>query len=419
MRRILSVSLSAMALAGSAYAQQTVVTSSSTANGVTTQIATTTPTGAAAQQAAAAAQSAQLGVTNTALGGAPASGAVTLGTSAGVLESNILTAISLNAAGHDIIAQAPTTGFENAVVITGSSAPDLSAYQTFDLARSALLDLIKGDEKLLNAALDESETPPEQPAGAHTSLLADLGVLTGVETVTKALPLLATDYQLGGLTITPDNYALAVALVNRKPAWQIATQLDVTQNLKTIRDSLKTLQTEANSARALLVKATVATAALSAVDPAKLNGQQKQKTADIKADVTALTSDLTAYTTFVNSLTGSGAGNLNAIAQAKTLSEAIAASGVVYINVHSAAGSVLTTKSLISSLGVTPISVSGGVVVSYSFVKAATRQAGLIEEITPGASIRTVKKAVRLDAAGRCDGYMDQLAKRYCPTHSK
>jgi hypothetical protein len=397
-----------LAFATPAAAQQVVTTVTSTNNGATTAVATTTPTGAAAQNAS-------IGALNSAFSPSGVSGAATPGANTGLLESNILSAVSINQAALYISQQ--MKGHEGVLIVTGAAMPDTSAYQAFQARIHALGDQIRQDTALLDAALAESTGP----AARHPGESLFMGSLSGPETVGvglniigKSLSYLATDFQASGVTVSVDDYSLAVALLRQEPSWRLSSQIDVSSEVPSLLSALDALSPDVKVANQRIAAGMRKAAELTAGD--KPTTAQKAVAKDIQTVITVLSADLAAYSTFVSNLSAPGV--LNGIAQSKVLAEKAKAAGVVFVRVHSAAGGVITKKNLLSSIGVTPILVSGGVVVSYSYLHGETAKAGLFTEVTPYRSIVTTKKVVRLDRTGACDTYAKGDAQRYCPTRN-
>ena len=400
--------LSCLMLATPAAAQQVVTTVTTTNNGATTAVATTTPTGTAAQNAS-------IGALNSAFSPSGVSGAVTPGTNTGLLESNILSAVSINQAARYISDQ--MRGHSDVLIVTGASMPDISGYQAFDARIRAFDEQIRQDTALLQAALDEPTEPRARPSRQSPfmeSLSGAESLGVGLNIIGKSLSFLATDFQAAGLSVSLDDYPLAVALAGDNPTWRLSTQIDASGEIPALLSSVKTLSAPVKAANQLIAQGMRKAAELTAGE--KPTAAQKAVAKDIQTTITVLTADLSAYSTFVSGLSAPGV--LNGIAQSKALAEKARAGGVIFLRVHSAAGGVITKKNLLSSIGITPISASGGIVVSYSYVHGSEAKADLFTEVTPYRSIATTKKIVRLDRVKACDSYSkgDRDPNRYCPT---
>jgi len=405
---------------------QTVATGPS---GTTTTTVTTTASGPAAVQAQAAAQSAQITAQTAAVPPSGYTGAVTLsGNNSGIEEADILTAVAVKAAasriGFDIEPKDKTGEQLSGLLVTaGPSAPDISAWLAFQQHAASLAATMTQDTQAVNVALSAIQTstkPPTTPAGKSKDRIAVLAAAAAIGVIRDIASYFATNYQVAGLALTPDDYMLQVALLSKHPTWQLLSQVTVDDLPQDVSQPLGALFTQANSAASLIATAS----AVQAVSSQSTNSTVKALADPLKTAITNLTGDVANYNSLLNGLAGVTGGNsptLSQILQARLIANAIKGSGILYVKVHSAAGGIITKTNILTYFGAMPFYASAGVVVSYAYYKADTdgsvkiAKADLISVLTPYNKIYTVPQTVQFSNSGACDSQnQSDDAKKLC-----
>jgi len=409
MRWIALASFAGLALASSAQSQVvTTVTTSPT--GTTTQVQTTSATDAVTAKALADAEKAKLDAANAQFSSTGISGAVQTGAGAGTEEANLLVAVAMKAAARHV-----TTAVKDSrvLVIIGTTAPDLSAWATFDARQDGIDKALDRDSRALDAAL--AALPRPKPPGADRALeLKDvLPIGAALADIPKILSYFATDYSASGLSVPPDDYMFEAALAHYATGWTIYTHLLTISDGSQVLAQIRSLTDKAAREAAHVARANVAIDGLD---------DKSAPVKRVKAAIVDLQSDIALYNAFITSLSTGGAQSLGAILQAKVASDYLnqPPGGVMFIKVHASSGGLITKKSVWNMLGAMPLYASGGVVVSYVYYSRAvkdgplTRTADLFGEMTPYHTVGHVKTAVALDREGSCDRPAGSDAKKYC-----
>lgn len=355
-----------------------------------------------ADAARSAAKKAKAEALTAGFNGSGISGEVKAGDNAGQAEAALLSTIAINDASARIASQ---IGPGRLLIVAGKDAPDLTAAQLYELRRSAV------EKDLSTAKLTHFKAMMAYQKYRRPGLMA--GPVAAVSAALTAASTIAsffkTDYAVGGVAVTSDDYMLAVALAGRMCGEaQISGQLLTSDPAAGIAQNLSKLEDSARTARQALADTQRDTALLKKAKP---SAAQKAAHAQLLAAFAAASSDLeTALARYDAFMVAIGLGakkadgdakatgdsiSLEAVVAQERLRSALAEAGrAVFVRVHSTSGAFYTEKNLWSGLGVAmPFHVSGSANISWSLIDAASgkvTKGGLLPVPTRYASAKKV-----------------------------
>ena len=341
-----------------------------------------------AQAQAAASQQAAL---KGAVPGTGYSGAVKLDSAAGTLEATLIDAELVRKIAAQIRTRIGLAG-EGAplVVLRRAAYPDLSAGPLFDAQVAFLGERLSQDIQAVQIQLDAAAEPAAPPAPSQSKLhpkrrsvthrAAPVLGASPIGAVLQLAPALisyaSTDYEVQGLSVSPDDLLLSAALQEAGGAMDgdladpTDANGDIFAKLDELNDRIQTANQRILEANRVMAKAP------------KAKDGQPDPLADLKQATGALAADIATADAFIATLTKSGSGALSLVAQSKTLASAIDQGGLLLIKTHAAGGSVVTEHNLIAGLFGVPMKVSGGVVASFVYYppghSAKGRKAGMV-----------------------------------------
>ncbi len=392
----------------SAVASQTITgTTTQTASDGKVTTTVTTSNGPAAVKAEADAASAQAGATsaqiNAATAAFPGSGLAPstglAGSSPGYAETSLLTTVTLRAAAREItriLAQNP-----KALIVVGTTTtPDPTVYTLFGARVKLLKEGIAHD---LGKLQDAEAKALRNKASRPKPYSAAIGVV--IPLATRALSYLTTNYQVGGVNITADDYELCAALLQLDPDANLYTQVLVSGTPDAISSQIASLRAEIDGTNAAIDKANEVKADIEQ-DTSK---PAKDDAAALASFITNLQSDVSAASAFLTPLENgtTASGTLGAITQSYFAEEAIKARGpgIAFVKVHAMAGGVITKTNLFTNLGAMPMSNSATTIVSVIYYPSGgggRPVTEMIEIVTPYVKANHVVDVLRYDEAGTC-----------------
>jgi hypothetical protein len=289
----------------------------------------------------------------------------TLETGGGVIEANMLASRAVRAAADHIKLSSKCTN-----AIDGLNYLMLTPSEKFDVNAPVFVQLHAGAvEAQLRQALDLRAGTSVAFSGAGAilgivqaaaSLFASETKVSGVDlpSINDAALIMATAGSLCGKGIVP---SASIGLIDPEHS--------------VIIKSLSELQ---------ILKLTAADARR--IIPDSGTPEQKRKAA-------ALDAAMTSYDGFIAKISAVDANGQSPLSQALLVEKYPAASTkLIRIAVNKAGGSIINSKNLWTTLGVDPVKVSGGLVVSYSITKADTGAVTKSETFTCQTSLASLRK---------------------------
>lgn len=312
------------------------------------------------------------------------SGAVATAADAGKAEATLLAAKAANTAAQSIVsALGANMNGKSVTIFAGSERPALDHLNAFNLRLQLLQNAIAPKAQALDdaavAALRAIHLTAATGGGHATAQFAPMAIALGVSALTKLVGLFQTDYNVGGIALTPDDNLLATAIAGRlttasanKPSGVTLYSRGTNIGAETkILALLTPVATNSASAQARIAFFQERAKAIRADPNAK---DQSMADAAAACDQAAAAWLLVAngYDTFLQGLTTADtAGNLPIakIADEQRLAETFGAGELVlFVQMNASVGGFYTKKNLFTAFGAEPFFVAGGVVTSYTLV---------------------------------------------------
>lgn len=390
-----------------------------------------------AQAAKYSAQEEKVKAANAGLTGSGISGKADAGANAGAAEASILSAMAINKTAKDIAGLMPS---DSVVIFAGKDAPDLTLAQLFNLRESGLNLSFDEADHGYHAALAAEQTYKPPPKGSPPSRFLELApVVTALTGLSSIVSFFKTDYSVGGVTVSTDDYMLAVAVAGAlTPRAVIAGQQVDVEAAKKIQARLAVLQQRSADAAKTKGLAVQRAGELTAKPPkhppaGAPPADLKRLAANYQQAADNLQTAIDRYDAFIADILGkpaSGSGDskkdavpaklpLDAIIAQESTRLALESAGhALYLRVHGGTGGYYAEHNLWTGLGAMPFHVTGAAVVSYSEVNANSgkvEQAGLRPMAcgyrTP-AEVQKLISAASFDApGGACDIVMKKGGK--------
>jgi hypothetical protein len=296
-------------------------------------------------------------------------------------------------------------------------APDATPWLTFDQHAQQLAIELKADDDLLDEEIQkEKEFQNQKPPHGGVRPLFAPALLVAIPVIQKVLSYAAISYSEGGVSLTVDDYLLEVALMKGKPTWVMLGQRASSTPPAEIKNDLDAIQGELTRAHDLIGKA----APFVALNQGSTQKHDKDEATRMTSLETNIVADVGAINTFLSSVNGgvNASTTMSTVFQALQYQKALNANGggVLFVKMHSAAGSVLTRTTFWSNLGFgMPISDSIAMTISYVYYGPdGQRQAGIFSVATPYQPADTVESFLADYSKGACDLGVPKPS-HYCP----
>lgn len=313
-------------------------------------------------------------------------GAVTVGTGAGSMEATLLAAEAARTAAGKIAAVVVGANPGSVLVIPSADLPNFQALLTFRLNKEIFVAAL--EEALREAAALEREFGDKYGQQVTLEAVSIPAIGLGLEALNKIVSFFKTDFSIGNLDTTVDDFLLVSTVVGELATKKVTARTPALYNRAAIDTAgtsvladLRTVtagRAEAQDRLALADKAstTLAEAAAKETDPGKKKALE-EFAKKFKNMGVRWKSVVTTYDGLFGKLAvadDKGTYPAAVIIKESAIADALAepTTSLLLLKVHKAGGAYFTQKNLWTAFGKMPFSVAGGVVASFILLQGKT-----------------------------------------------